>query len=63
MDVTWRYSNRHDEVLKRRRECREEWLVLTISNFNKSVMTIFIVGGLICSSFMKILILYRNDSF
>ncbi|XP_046859160.1 peptide-N(4)-(N-acetyl-beta-glucosaminyl)asparagine amidase-like [Xenia sp. Carnegie-2017] len=38
MDVTWRYSNRHDEVLKRRRECREEWLVLTISNFNKSFL-------------------------
>ena len=29
-DVTWRYSSRHAEVLARRRECRENWLVNVI---------------------------------
>ncbi|XP_028393301.1 peptide-N(4)-(N-acetyl-beta-glucosaminyl)asparagine amidase-like isoform X2 [Dendronephthya gigantea] len=38
MDVTWRYSNKHEEVRKRRNECRETWLVLTISTFNKNFL-------------------------
>ena len=29
-DVTWRYSAKHVEVLSRRRECRENWLVQVI---------------------------------
>ena len=29
-DVTWRYSANHDELLKRRTECRESWLVNTV---------------------------------
>ena len=37
MDVTWRYSNKHQEVLQRRKECRENWLVITINTFNKKV--------------------------
>nr|KAG5694322.1 hypothetical protein BaRGS_035190 [Batillaria attramentaria] len=31
-DVTWRYSAKHPEVLARRNECREMWLVNTIHN-------------------------------
>ena len=37
MDVTWRYSNKHEEVLKRRKKCRENWLAQTIFTFNKTV--------------------------
>lgn len=38
MDVTWRYSNKHQEVLQRRKECRENWLVITINTFNKKFL-------------------------
>lgn len=38
MDVTWRYSNKHNEVLQRRKECREDWLGTTITNFNKQLL-------------------------
>ena len=31
-DVTWRYSANHTELMKRRNECREKWLVSTVEN-------------------------------
>ena len=34
-DVTWRYSAKHPEVLARRHECREGWLVNLIHNLCK----------------------------
>lgn len=34
LDVTWRYSSKHKEVLERRNECRESWLVNTIFRMN-----------------------------
>lgn len=34
-DVTWRYSNKHDEVLKRRTMCTEKELVKTICELRK----------------------------
>ncbi|XP_064608413.1 peptide-N(4)-(N-acetyl-beta-glucosaminyl)asparagine amidase-like [Liolophura sinensis] len=30
-DVSWRYSRKHDELKQRRGECRESWLVTTIT--------------------------------
>ncbi|KAM9308819.1 peptide-N(4)-(N-acetyl-beta-glucosaminyl)asparagine amidase [Gastrophryne carolinensis] len=35
IDVTWRYSCKHDEVIARRKEVRESWLRETITNLNK----------------------------
>ncbi|KAK7072532.1 Peptide-N(4)-(N-acetyl-beta-glucosaminyl)asparagine amidase [Halocaridina rubra] len=35
VDVTWRYTAFPKEVLKRRRECREAWLVSAIMELNK----------------------------
>jgi peptide-N4-(N-acetyl-beta-glucosaminyl)asparagine amidase len=37
VDVTWRYSCHHKDVLSRRLECRESWLVQTLSNMNKTM--------------------------
>ena len=34
-DVSWRYSANHPELLKRRTECREKWLVNTVENLVK----------------------------
>ena len=34
-DVTWRYSADHEQLLMRRNECREEWLVNTILQLRK----------------------------
>ncbi|XP_053405664.1 peptide-N(4)-(N-acetyl-beta-glucosaminyl)asparagine amidase-like isoform X2 [Mercenaria mercenaria] len=34
-DVTWRYTSNFDEILKRRNECRENWLVKTLYNLDK----------------------------
>ncbi|KAK3097658.1 hypothetical protein FSP39_011805 [Pinctada imbricata] len=39
-DVTWRYSNKHAEVLSRRNECRETWLVIIIHRLWKAKETI-----------------------
>ncbi|CAM1295100.1 NGLY1 (predicted), partial [Pycnogonum litorale] len=36
-DVTWRYVQDHTAVMQRRRECRESWLVQTISKINKEM--------------------------
>ena len=35
-DVTWRYSAKHKDVLTRRTECRELWLVNTITKLRKA---------------------------
>lgn len=35
VDVTWRYSSKHQEVLQRRQECDEIWLVKTLNRMNK----------------------------
>ncbi|KAL5004691.1 hypothetical protein ScPMuIL_018147 [Solemya velum] len=34
LDVTWRYSCKHKEILGRRNKCRESWLVDTIFQMN-----------------------------
>lgn len=34
-DVTWRYTSNFAEILKRRNECRELWLVQTLYNLDK----------------------------
>lgn len=34
-DVTWRYTSNFEEILKRRNECREMWLVKTLYNLDK----------------------------
>lgn len=34
-DVTWRYTSNFEEILKRRNECREHWLVNTLYNMDK----------------------------
>ena len=34
-DVTWRYTANFEEILKRRNECREMWLVHTLYNLDK----------------------------
>ncbi|XP_018425568.1 PREDICTED: peptide-N(4)-(N-acetyl-beta-glucosaminyl)asparagine amidase [Nanorana parkeri] len=36
VDVTWRYSCKHEEVLLRRKEVRESWLRETITALNKT---------------------------
>jgi peptide-N4-(N-acetyl-beta-glucosaminyl)asparagine amidase len=35
VDVTWRYSSNHKEVLNRRNECAEGWLVQLLSRMSK----------------------------
>ncbi|KAK8385575.1 hypothetical protein O3P69_016384 [Scylla paramamosain] len=35
VDVTWRYTSKQKEVMKRRNKCREKWLVSTLLNMNK----------------------------
>jgi len=35
VDVTWRYSVKHDEVIQRRLLVREEWLLRTLESFNE----------------------------
>ncbi|XP_070567617.1 peptide-N(4)-(N-acetyl-beta-glucosaminyl)asparagine amidase-like [Ptychodera flava] len=35
VDVTWRYTANQKEVMTRRNECREEWLVNTLAELNK----------------------------
>ncbi|CAL4065500.1 unnamed protein product, partial [Meganyctiphanes norvegica] len=35
VDVTWRYTNKHSEVLGRRRKCRESWLVSVLMDLSK----------------------------
>ncbi|XP_067664918.1 peptide-N(4)-(N-acetyl-beta-glucosaminyl)asparagine amidase-like [Haliotis asinina] len=38
LDVTWRYSSKHPEVLSRRKECRENWLCSVLTRqWNKKV--------------------------
>ncbi|ELU02854.1 hypothetical protein CAPTEDRAFT_133674 [Capitella teleta] len=37
VDVTWRYSCNHTDVLSRRHECRESWLVQTLFNVRKAL--------------------------
>lgn len=37
VDVTWRYSCKHDEVISRRTKVKEELLRETINGFNKQV--------------------------
>ena len=37
VDVTWRYTAKSEEVRKRRQECRENWLIQTISGLNQKV--------------------------
>ena len=34
VDVTWRYSSKHKEVLSRRNECNEGWLVQLLNRMN-----------------------------
>ncbi|XP_071523936.1 peptide-N(4)-(N-acetyl-beta-glucosaminyl)asparagine amidase [Panulirus ornatus] len=34
-DVTWRYTAQQREILKRRKKCRETWLISTIMEMNK----------------------------
>ena len=34
-DVSWRYSANHTDLLKRRTDCREKWLVNTVENLVK----------------------------
>ncbi|XP_068205912.1 peptide-N(4)-(N-acetyl-beta-glucosaminyl)asparagine amidase [Palaemon carinicauda] len=41
VDVTWRYTSDTKEVLKKRRECREAWLVSTILEINKQRQAAF----------------------
>ncbi|KAM8967690.1 peptide-N(4)-(N-acetyl-beta-glucosaminyl)asparagine amidase [Pelodytes ibericus] len=36
VDVTWRYSCKHEDVISRRTEVRENWLRETISSLNKT---------------------------
>ncbi|XP_075068456.1 peptide-N(4)-(N-acetyl-beta-glucosaminyl)asparagine amidase [Mixophyes fleayi] len=36
VDVTWRYSCKHEDVILRRKEVRESWLRETITGFNKT---------------------------
>ncbi|KAL3866979.1 hypothetical protein ACJMK2_044222 [Sinanodonta woodiana] len=36
-DVSWRYSAKHKELLQRRKECRESWLVNTIHKLNNQI--------------------------
>ncbi|ESP03621.1 hypothetical protein LOTGIDRAFT_237618 [Lottia gigantea] len=40
MDVTWRYSAKHSQILSRRQECREDWLVRTIHKMNKGKLDV-----------------------
>ncbi|KAJ8020029.1 Peptide-N(4)-(N-acetyl-beta-glucosaminyl)asparagine amidase [Holothuria leucospilota] len=35
VDVTWRYTNHPQDVISRRTECREEWLMDVIAHLNK----------------------------
>ena len=37
VDVTWRYSCKHEEVISRRTEIKEELLRETINGLNKQV--------------------------
>lgn len=37
VDVTWRYSANHNEVIQRRSLVREEWLLRTLELFNEKV--------------------------
>jgi peptide-N4-(N-acetyl-beta-glucosaminyl)asparagine amidase len=37
IDVTWRYSAKHEEVRLRRTECPEDWLAHTLYSLNKQV--------------------------
>lgn len=41
VDVTWRYTSNPKDVLKRRRDCREAWLVSTILEINKQRQAAF----------------------
>ncbi|XP_047480143.1 peptide-N(4)-(N-acetyl-beta-glucosaminyl)asparagine amidase-like [Penaeus chinensis] len=41
VDVTWRYTANQKEVLKRRKKCRESWLVSTILEMNKQRQAAF----------------------
>ncbi|XP_063778307.1 peptide-N(4)-(N-acetyl-beta-glucosaminyl)asparagine amidase [Pseudophryne corroboree] len=36
VDVTWRYSCKHEEIISRRKEVRESWLRETIAGLNKT---------------------------
>lgn len=38
-DVTWRYTSDHKDLLSRRRECREDWLVGVINQLRKRRFT------------------------
>lgn len=37
VDVTWRYSANHNEVIQRRSLVQEEWLLRTLELFNEKV--------------------------
>jgi peptide-N4-(N-acetyl-beta-glucosaminyl)asparagine amidase len=37
IDVTWRYSAKHEEVRLRRTECPEDWLAHTLYSLNKQI--------------------------
>ncbi|XP_045625192.2 peptide-N(4)-(N-acetyl-beta-glucosaminyl)asparagine amidase isoform X1 [Procambarus clarkii] len=41
VDVTWRYTTKQNEVLKRRNDCRETWLVSTLRDINKQRQAAF----------------------
>lgn len=41
VDVTWRYSSKHTEVLGRRNECDELWLVKLLATLNKQRQEFF----------------------
>uniref|UniRef100_A0AAR2LKG1 Peptide-N(4)-(N-acetyl-beta-glucosaminyl)asparagine amidase n=1 Tax=Pygocentrus nattereri TaxID=42514 RepID=A0AAR2LKG1_PYGNA len=42
VDVTWRYSCKHQEVLSRRTQVKETWLLHTINGLNKASGFVFI---------------------
>ena len=43
IDVTWRYSAKHDEVRKGRNLVSEEWLLQTVNRMTEEVKIIFFV--------------------
>lgn len=45
IDVTWRYSAKHEEVISRRTECPEDWLAKTLYSLNHQVRCGIYGGG------------------
>ena len=59
VDVTWRYSCNHPDVLTRRTKVQEAWLLRTISGLNVTVH--FIIINIQYETFLKPLnYLYRR---